>query len=445
MKIELRKRLVLLIALMSYLLTALCASIVLTGLTKIQTDLHLSQVGLSWIQNSYGLAFGSFILISGRLGDIYGRKAMMEISLFLFTISSLVIGISNFAALTIVLRFIQGIGAAILAPTTLALLMDYFSGAELTKAIAWYSSVAGLGTSIGLIVGGALADYVSWRDGFYLTGLVSLAMLILSIFVLEKASNQQSTKLDIWGSVFSILGSGLLVYALNGAKAVLLFFVMAIISLVIFVMIERHSEVPVMPLSILMDRSRLGALLARIFMTASMMGFYFFVSEYLQDYLHYNPLQTGIGFLPMTLVIFVAAIIVPRLIDQYGNRLMLIISSLLILIGFAWMVITGTHSYWQTIFGPEILFGIGQGFGLAPSTNLGIAGVSRENSGAASSVVNMFHQLGGVLGVAIMVMVSSALTSSTNFVGQFSIAMFVGLIMAILQFIMSLIVKRSNQ
>lgn len=220
MRIGLRKKLVLLIALMSYLLTALDNSLVLTSLTRIQADLHLSQISLSWIQDAYGLAFGSFILLSGRLGDMYGRKLMMEIALALFAVSSLVTAISTAAAMTIASRFVQGMGAAILAPTSLALLVDYFTEPMLSKAIAWYSSIAGLGMSIGLILGGILTSYLNWRVGFYLNAAVALGLFILSVKTLEqKQAAQADSRIDILGSLASVIGSGLLVFTLSTVLA----------------------------------------------------------------------------------------------------------------------------------------------------------------------------------------------------------------------------------
>lgn len=148
------RNIVLVIALLSYFLTALCTSVVITGLTKIAADLNLNQIQLSWVQNAYGLTFGSFILLSGRLSDAFGRKRILNLALIIFGVSSIFTGVTSSAAIMIIARALQGIGAAILAPTSMALLMDYFEGPELVKALAWYSSISGLGSSIGLVLGG---------------------------------------------------------------------------------------------------------------------------------------------------------------------------------------------------------------------------------------------------------------------------------------------------
>lgn len=275
-----RKILVLIIALMSYFLTALDNSLVLTSLTKIQADLHLEQVALSWIQDAYGLAFGSFILVSGKLGDILGRKKMMITALALFMLSSLTTALSNESLFTIASRFVQGIGAAILAPTSLALLIDYFKGAELNKAVAWYSSVAGIGMSVGLILGGSLATFFTWRAGFHLNALVSLLLLILSFIALDSRKGKSRQHLDLVGALFSIVGTGLIVYAVNGAQNIWPFLLSGLLLMIIFVIIEKKSQNSLMPLTLFKNAKRWLAYLSRAFLVAAAMGYYFYDSEY---------------------------------------------------------------------------------------------------------------------------------------------------------------------
>ncbi len=441
MRIGLRKKLVLLIALMSYLLTALDNSLVLTSLTRIQADLHLSQISLSWIQDAYGLAFGSFILLSGRLGDMYGRKLMMEIALGLFAISSLVTAISTAAAMTIASRFVQGMGAAILAPTSLALLVDYFTELMLSKAIAWYSSIAGLGMSIGLILGGILTSYLNWRVGFYLNAAVALGLFILSVKTLEqKQAVQTDSRIDILGSLASVIGSGLLVYAVNGARQMVPFMIAALVILAGLFVIEKRVDNPVLPLKLIANRGRLLADLSRAFLVAAAMGFYFFDSEFLQEVLHYSPLLTGLAYLPMTITLFVVAILVPRMVEKLDNQAVLLSGSVVIMLAFVWAVFVDGNNYLTTLLVPELLLGVGQGLALAPQTNLAINGVKPQESGAASGILNMFHQLGGVLGIAVMVQMGIKLGNGQNFAGQFQLAMIAGLVIAVLLVLMSILI-----
>ncbi|MCI5812034.1 MAG: MFS transporter [Limosilactobacillus coleohominis] len=445
MDLKLRKRLVLLIALMSYLLTALDSSLVLTSLTKIQASLGLNQVTLSWIQDAYGLAFGSFILISGRLGDMYGRKKMMITALTLFWIGSIITGSSNIAMLTIISRFFEGMGASIMAPTALALLIDYFSGSELTKAIAWYSSIAGLGMSIGLILGGVFAGFLNWRVGFFVDALIAVLLLVLSVIALEnKNLKALDARVDLLGAVLSILGSGLLVYAVNGAKKVGLFLIIALIVLTAFVLYERKAQQPVMPLHLLHNRTRILAYLSRGVLVAAAMGFSFFNSEYLQDSLNYSPLQAGFAYLPMTVTLFVTAMLVSRFIDSLGNRRVLMFGSISIMLSFGWAFFSGTHSFMVTILVPELLLGIGQGLVLAPQTNLGIYKVDPQEAGAASSVLNMFHQLGGVLGIAVMVQAGLTIKPVHGIANQFNEAMFVGFVLAIIAVVVAWFARKEE-
>lgn len=180
-----KKQIILILILLSYFITAIDGSIVITGLTKIAEDLKLTHTTLSWVQNAYILAFGGFMLMGGSLGDTFGRKRMFNLSLLLFGIGSLGAGVAQNANYMIASRFLQGIGAAILAPTSLALIMDYFEDKERVKVVAWYGSISGLGLCIGLIVGGAITSYSSWRDGFLINIPIIAGMFFLSLKYLE--------------------------------------------------------------------------------------------------------------------------------------------------------------------------------------------------------------------------------------------------------------------
>ena len=214
-----RKKLILTIILLSYFITAIDGSIVITGVTKIAADLHLSPSLLSWVQNAYVLAWGGFMLLGGRLSDTFGRKRILNLSLVLFGIGSLLAGIAWSASVMITARFIQGIGSAILAPTSLALIMDYFEGAERVKAVAWYSSISGLGLCFGLVFGGAITSFLSWRDGFLVNIPFIIFMLAVSAKVLQRGETKKEP-FDIWGTLLSVIGIFAFVYAINGARNV---------------------------------------------------------------------------------------------------------------------------------------------------------------------------------------------------------------------------------
>lgn len=435
-----KKKVILLIVLLSYFVTAIDSSIVFTSLEKMTTDLQLNQITLSWVQNAYTLAFGGFILLGGRLSDVFGRKKVLNIALVLFGGSSAVAGASFSANIMIIARFIQGIGASILAPTSLALLMDTFEGKERVKAVAWYSSVSGLGSCIGLILGGLLASFTSWRDGFYINVPLTIFMLILSIRTLDKKQTEKG-HFDIAGTVFSILGIFAFVYAINGANLPILWIIVSAVLLVIFVFIEHKSEVPIMPLELFKDKTRVGAYIVRTIYMCAMLGFWFYLSECLQKVFQYSPIMTGIAFFPMTISMFVSAVYVPNLISRYGNKKILLLGNFFLISGFIWaLFITENSEYLIGIALPLILLGFGQGFSMSPLTNLGIHNTKSEISGSASGLVNVAHQIGGSIGLSIMVAYNREITSM---IVGFHRAMIIGLIFVIIMLFIGLIFFRN--
>lgn len=398
-----KKKVILLIVLLSYFVTAIDGSIVFTSLEKMTSELQLNQVTLSWVQNAYILAFGGFILLGGRLSDVFGRKKVLNIALVLFGGSSAIIGASFSVSIIIIARFVQGIGASILAPTSLALLMDTFEGNERVKVVAWYSSISGLGSCVGLILGGSLASFTSWRDGFYINVPITIFMLILSIRTLDKKQKEKEN-FDIAGIVFSILGIFAFVYAINGANSPILWLIISIILLITFVFIEYKSNVPIMPLELFKDKTRVGAYIVRTIYMCAMLGFWFYLSECLQKVFHYSPIMTGIAFFPMTISMFISAIYVPNLISRYGNKKILLLGNFFLIAGFIWtLFITENSEFFIGIALSLILLGFGQGISMSPLTNLGIHNTKSEIAGSASGLVNVAHQIGGSIGLSIMV------------------------------------------
>lgn len=398
-----KKKLILTIILLSYFITAIDGSIVITGVTKIAADLRLSPSLLSWVQNAYVLAWGGFMLLGGRLSDTFGRKRILNLSLMLFGIGSLLAGIAWTAAVMIAARFIQGVGSAILAPTSLALIMDYFEGAERVKAVAWYSSISGLGLCFGLVFGGAITSFLSWRDGF----LVNIPFIVFMLVVSARGLQRGETKkepFDIWGTLLSVIGIFAFVYAINGARNVWLWSCAALSALAAFVRVEARTAVPIMPLRLFRSATRWRAYAARAMFVGAMMGFNFTISEYMQEVYGFTPLLAGVGFLPMTVFTFLTAIEVPRLVGKHGNRHVLAVGLMCMLIGFAWLSLLNAGSPYLTgIALPMIVLGIGNGLTLSPLTNLGIEHVEPNDAGAASGLVNAAHQIGGAIGLSVMV------------------------------------------
>lgn len=409
-----RKKLILTIVLLSYFITAIDGSIVITGVTKIAADLHLSPSLLSWVQNAYVLAWGGFMLLGGRISDIFGRKRILNLSLMLFGIGSLLAGIAWSASAMITARFIQGVGSAILAPTSLALIMDYFEGSERVKAVAWYSSISGLGLCFGLVFGGAITSFLSWRDGF----LVNIPFIVFMLFVAAKVlqcGEMKKEPFDVWGTLLSVIGIFAFVYAINGARNVWLWSCVALLALAAFVRVEAKTAVPIMPLHLFHSATRWRAYAARALFVGAMMGFNFTISEYMQEVYGFTPLLAGVGFLPMTVFTFLTAIKVPHLVSKHGNRNVLTIGLMCIFIGFLWLSLLNTESPYLTgIALPMVVLGIGNGLTLSPLTNLGIEDIEPKDSGAASGLVNAAHQTGGAIGLSTMVAAGMELSDMTE-------------------------------
>ncbi|WP_051317103.1 MFS transporter [Ectobacillus panaciterrae] len=411
---------VLTIILASYLMIVLDISIVITALPKMHHDLGFSATGLSWVQNAYTLAFGGLLLLSARAGDILGRRRMFIAGIALFTAASLAIGLAQSASWLIGTRVLQGIGAAILAPSTLALLSANFpEGHERTRAVAYYSAVAGVGASIGLFLGGIFTDWLSWRAGFFINVPIGIAMMLAAPRYLAETEKHPG-RFDLAGAMSSTLGMTALVYGIvhsattgwsNPVTVAAL--TAGVLLLAFFVFNEWRAEQPIMPLRLFASRERVGAYAARILFLGAMMGFWFFITQFLQGVSNFSPFEAGLAFLPMTLANFAIAIAVPRLTRRFGNARLLAGGVTLTMIGMFWLSrISADTLYVTGIALPMILIGIGQGASLGPLTAAGIAGVASKDAGAASGLVNVAHQLGGSLGLGILVTVFAAAGST---------------------------------
>ncbi|WP_169081325.1 MFS transporter [Paenibacillus sp. PL91] len=410
---------VLFIILISYLIIVLDISIVITALPEMQIDLGFSATGLSWIQNAYTLTFGGLLLLGARIGDILGRRRMFIIGIGLFGIASLTVGLSQSVTWIIAGRVLQGIGAAILAPSTLALLTANFAeGQERTRAVAYYGAIAGIGASLGFVLGGILTDWISWRVGFFINIPIGAAMMIAAPRYLTETDHIPG-KFDLVGAISSTLGMTALVYGIvRSATAgwddalTVEALVAGILLLALFIINEWRATQPIMPLRLFKSRQRTGAYLARILFLGAMMGFWFFITQFLQSVREYSPLEAGLAFLPMTATNFIIAVNVPKFTRRYGNARLLAGGLIITLIGMAWLSrLSADISYFAGVALPMILIGIGQGASLGPLTASGIAGVDPEDAGAASGLVNVAHQLGGSLGLGILVTIYAAASS----------------------------------
>jgi EmrB/QacA subfamily drug resistance transporter len=406
---------ILAIILVSYVMIVLDISVVLTGLPKIHQQLGFSETNLAWVQSAYTLTFGGFLLLGARAGDILGRRRMFIAGIMIFTLASLAIGASPTATWMLVWRGIQGVGAAILAPSSLSLLQTNFAeGHARTRAVSYYAAAAGASATVGLVLGGVLAEWVSWRAGFYINLPVGIGLIWATRRFIAETPRHTGT-FDIPGAVTSTLGMGGLVYgfirsAHTGWADPLTLATLgtAIVLLVAFVAIEARVRQPILPLHLFAHRVRSGAYAARVLYLGAMVGFFFFTTLYLQEVVGYSPAWTGLAFIPATILHVPSAIAVPRLVKRYSPKLLLVVGMIAGIAGMAWLSRVSVHSgYLVSVALPMLLIGISQGLTLSPLTSAGVVGVTDRDAGAASGAVNVAHQLGSSVGLSILVAVAS--------------------------------------
>src|SRR5665213_2566032 len=382
-----RKRsLVLGIILATYLMIILDATIGITALPQIHRSLGFSSTALSWVQNAYTLTFGGFLLLGG---------------------------LAQSASWLLVARAVQGVGAAIAAPSTLALLQISFrEGPERARAIGAYSAVAGGGGSIGLVLGGMLTSWVSWRWALFINVPIGIVLIALAPRYLPESERTRG-HFDLAGAITSTLGMTALVYGFVRAASAgwsdpgtVVSFVAGAVLLVAFVLNERRAEQPITPLHLFADRERAGSYGVRMLVVSGMFAMFFFLTQFFQRVLGYSALQAGLAFLPVTAVMFAAARIAPRIGPVVGNMRLLAGGVSVALGGMVLLSrITPDSHYFPTIALPMLLLGTGIGTALTPLTTAGVAGVAPEDAGAASGLVNVAQQLGASLGLGILVTV----------------------------------------
>lgn len=415
----LRTGMILAIVLVSYFMIVLDNSIIFTGLPQIQASLGMSSAGLAWTQNAYTLIFGGLLLLGARLGDLVGRRRVFVLGLALFGVASFLVGTAQNEAWIVAARAFQGIGAAIVAPSSLALITALFpAGHERTRATAAYGTTAGLGASLGLVVGGALASWVSWRAGFSINVPIAIVMIVLALRFLPPFETARG-RFDLVGAAASTFGMGALVYGIIdagergwGDPLALWPIVIGAVVLAVFVLDEWRARQPIMPLRLFASAERSGAAIARLLFAGTMIAFFFFTTQYFQGVYSWGPMQAGLGFLPMSLVQFVSSLLVSRLTRRWGNAALLLAGLVLVLAGMAWISrIAPDTSFLAGAVGPLVLLGLGQGLAFGPLTSAGVAGARPEDAGAASGLVNTAHQLGSTLGIAVLTSVAAGATT----------------------------------
>lgn len=395
------------------LMLVLDASIVNVALPDIQRSLGFSAAGLSWVLTAYSLAFGGFLLLGGRAGDILGRRRLFIGGLILFTASSFLGGFATSSAWLLTARALQGLGAAAASPSALSLITTNFEeGSERTRAFSLYAAVSAGGASVGLIAGGMLTSWVSWRWVMFVNVPIGIAVVLLApLFINE--SVRHPGRFDLLGALTSTVGVTAMVYGFVRASengwgdgGTLVAFAAAAVLLVGFVLNEIRAEQPIMPLRLFSDRDRSAAYLTRLLLVAGMFGMFFFLTQFVQDVLGFSPLMAGFSFLPMTVALFMSARSVTKLLPKYGTKTLTIVGAAIATVGMVWLTfITTDSNYTVNLLAPMILVGIGLGAPFVTLTLVSLAGVAPADAGAASGLLNVVQQVGGSLGLAILVTV----------------------------------------
>src|SRR5450631_3165094 len=401
-----RAGLVLGIILTVQLMVVLDATIVNIALPMIATALNFSTASLSWVITAYTLAFGGFLLLGARAGDLLGRKRVFMAGIGLFTFASFLGGLAPSAGFLLAARALQGVGGALAAPSALALLMTMFpEGRERFRALGYYAAVSIGGGAVGLILGGLLTQWATWRLVLFVNVPIGLVVLALARRSLTETPSRNG-HFDVLGALTSTIGVTSLTYgfvraASNGWGDLVTLgsFVVGIVLLAMFVTLERRASEPITPLSLFADRSRNASYVARLFLVAGMFGMFFFLTQFLQEVLGYGPLQAGLSFLPFSLALFgMSQLSARRLIARFGAKPVMVVGFSISTVAMLLMTQLSASSTYLGLLVPVVLFGAGNGLAFVP-------GVRQEDAGAASGLVNVMQQMGGALGLAVLVSV----------------------------------------
>ncbi len=417
-----RRGLILAVVLCAQLMIVLDLTVVNIALPSIARGLHFSAPSLAWVLNAYSLAFGGLLLLGGRASDILGRRRMFLAGIAVFTAASLVGGFATSAAWLLAARAVQGVGGAFASPAVLATIVSGFpEGRERTRALGIFTAVMMGGASLGLVLGGMITEWASWRWVLFVNVPIGVAVILAALRVLP-GSARQPGRFDIAGALTSTAGMSALVYAFIRAassgwadRLTLAAFAAAAALLAAFLVNETRSPQPITPLRLFADRSRSASYVARLLLVAGMFGMFFFLTQYVQEILRFSPLQAGIAFVPMTAALFTTSRLAPRLIARFGPKPPMVAGLLPVVAGMTWLtqIAPGT-SYLQGILGPMLLLGAGMGITFVPLTMASLAGVRPEDSGSASSMVNVTQQVGGALGLAILVTVFGSVQAASR-------------------------------
>nr|WP_222109655.1 MFS transporter [Streptomyces cupreus] len=392
------------------LMVVLDATIVNIALPHIQDALKFSTTDLTWVVSSYTLTFGGLLLLGGRAGDILGRRRVFMTGILLFTFASLLGGLAQEPWQLLAARVLQGVGGAIASPTSLALITTTFpEGPERNRAFGVFAAVSAGGGAIGLLAGGMLTEWLDWRWVLFVNVPIGILIAVLTPLYINE-SERHTGRFDIAGAMTSTLGMASLVYGFIRAadegwrdSLTIGSFVAAVVLLLAFAFIETRAKEPITPLRMFADRNRSGTYLIMLSLAAAMFGMFFYIVLFVQNVLGYTPIEAGLAFLPVTVVIAVGAGLSQRFLPVLGPKPFMVTGSTLVVLGLAWQaLISADSSYVGGVLGPMLLFGFGMGLNFVTLTITAVSGVAQHEAGAASGLLNTTQQVGGSLGLSIL-------------------------------------------
>ena len=411
------KRASLIVLALAELMVVLDATVVYVALPSIQGALHFSSTSeLQWVVNAYVLAFGGFLLLGGRVADRFGRRLVFVSGVVGFAAASLVCGLARSSSMLIAARAVQGLGAAFMAPAALSLVTVIFTeGDERNRAFGVWGAIASSGAAIGLVAGGALVTWLSWRWAFFINVPIGAIAATASLRLIDETREPEGGGLDVAGAVSITGGLVALVFGLVranqwgwGSATTIGVFMAAALLVGAFVVLQVRGSHPLVPPRLFRSRSLVGADVAMLLDGAGIFAMFFFLTLYMQQVLHYSAARTGIGYLAVTATSITSATIGSRILARVGGRRILVAGFLMAAIGLALLVRISPTTGYLDILPSLVLIGGGNGAAFVTMTSLAVAGVPRQDAGVASALLNASQQVGGSLGIALMTAVAAA-------------------------------------
>ncbi|WP_395690609.1 MFS transporter [Nocardioides sp.] len=441
------------IVLVAQLMIVLDATVVNVALPRIDDDLGFGPASLSWVLNAYTLAFGGLLLLGGRLGDVFGRLKVFEAGLVVFTVGSALGGLAQTPGQLVAARTFQGVGAALAAPSVLALLTTSAPDeAARNRALALFGAVSSGGASIGLILGGLLTDIGSWRWTLFINVPIGLAVVLLAPrFVTE--TPRRPGRFDVVGALTATAGAVALVWTLIGtpehgwtSARTLTGFAVGIALLALLARTELRHPHPLVQPHLVRNRNRVGALAVMALLLGANLSMFFLVVQYVQGVLGFGPLMAGVAFLPFSLGIFATSRVTPALIGRVGPRAMMLTGTGTLALSYAWLSTIGTtDTYLAAVFGPMALAGISSALTFMPVTVIVLSGVEPEHAGSASGLLQTTQQLGGAVGVGAIVSVYAAGAVPGQLVPGMAAAFLTSATFAAVAWVVTLVVVRTRR